>query len=191
MKLQGVSYNWKKLPNENNQIGFIAQEVEKVFPEVVVKDQEGNYSMVYQNLTAPIIEAIKQQQKQLNEKDLQIIALNNRIEQFEKALLQAGIIPEQKAGVSTSLKNVAALEQNEPNPFSSKTTIRYFIPSTANKAMIKIFSSDGSELKSIDLTSKGAGSIEISAHSFAAGAYSYLLLIDGKTIDSKQLILSK
>ncbi len=66
MNLQGVSYNWISSPNDNDQIGFIAQDVEKIFPEVIVKDEEGNYSMAPQNLTAPIVEAIKEQQAQIN-----------------------------------------------------------------------------------------------------------------------------
>jgi hypothetical protein len=62
LQLRGVSFNWKNNPNDDNQIGFIAQEVEPLFPEAVSKDEDGMYSMAYQNLVAPLVEAIKEQQ---------------------------------------------------------------------------------------------------------------------------------
>jgi hypothetical protein len=72
-KLQGVNYLWKpgarpgvKLP-EGNQIGLIAQEVEKVVPEVVQTDKDGYKSLSYDKLTAVLIEAVKEQQKQIEE----------------------------------------------------------------------------------------------------------------------------
>jgi len=59
LQLRGVSYNWAN-GTPGRQVGFIAQEVEKVFPEVVVVDQEGNYAMAYQNLVPPVVEAIRE-----------------------------------------------------------------------------------------------------------------------------------
>ncbi len=70
--LQGVYFNWKNNPNENKQIGFIAQEVEKVLPEVVLKDEAGNYSMVYGNITAVLLNAIKEQQQIIENQQLEI-----------------------------------------------------------------------------------------------------------------------
>lgn len=189
MQINGVTYNWKNFPNEKNQIGFIAQDVEKVFPEVIVKDKDGNYAMVSQNLTAPIIEAIKELQKQLDDKDMQISALNERMQQFETSLQQHGIIPEQKSDNSLTSKGKATLEQNEPNPFSSKTIIRYFLPANAKKSFIKIYLTDGVEIASFPLVSNGNGSITLSANTLSAGTYTYILWVDGKSIDSKQLIL--
>ena len=49
------------------QIGLIAQDVEKVFPELVVTDSEGYKSVAYQNLVAVLIEAVKEQQKSINQ----------------------------------------------------------------------------------------------------------------------------
>jgi len=47
---------------KNKQIGFIAQELEKILPEVVMTDSNGKKSVAYQNMVALIIEAIKEQQ---------------------------------------------------------------------------------------------------------------------------------
>ncbi|MDG0815777.1 tail fiber domain-containing protein [Bdellovibrio svalbardensis] len=60
--LRGIHYDWKdqtKLGTDR-QIGLIAQDVEKVFPEAVKKNSEGFLSVSYSNLVAPVIEAIKE-----------------------------------------------------------------------------------------------------------------------------------
>ncbi|MGZ3790519.1 MAG: tail fiber domain-containing protein, partial [Bacteriovorax sp.] len=49
------------------QIGLIAQDVEKVFPEAVKKNSEGLLSVSYSNLVAPMIEAVKELNKRVTE----------------------------------------------------------------------------------------------------------------------------
>ena len=68
LSLQGVTFQWKE--NESSQqtdrqLGFIAQEVESIFPELVQVDSDGMRTMNYTGLIAPMIEAIKEQQKQI------------------------------------------------------------------------------------------------------------------------------
>ena len=69
-KLRGVSYN--KIGESEKKVGVIAQEVLEVLPEVVQQDQDGRYSVAYGNITAVLIEAIKQQQLQIDELKLEI-----------------------------------------------------------------------------------------------------------------------
>ncbi|MFA4843603.1 MAG: tail fiber domain-containing protein [Candidatus Margulisiibacteriota bacterium] len=64
MKLRPVSYNWKQDGKED--IGFIAQDVRKVIPEVVHGD-EGKLTLSYGQLTALLAKAVQEQQKQINE----------------------------------------------------------------------------------------------------------------------------
>ncbi len=59
LQLSGVEYKFNNDPSDEKQIGFIAQQVEPVFPEVVRTDEKGFKSMIYSNLVAPIVEAIK------------------------------------------------------------------------------------------------------------------------------------
>tara|TARA_R110002096_G_scaffold326134_1_gene520024 strand:+ start:6325 stop:8664 length:2340 start_codon:yes stop_codon:yes gene_type:complete len=60
LKMRGVSYNWKSdVSNENPQIGVIAQEVEKIYPEFVHTDEGGMKSVNYAQMTAVLIEAVK------------------------------------------------------------------------------------------------------------------------------------
>jgi hypothetical protein len=62
LTLQGVEYDYKdkKRFTDQHQVGVIAQDVEKVFPEVVrTDDKTGLKSVAYDHLVAPLIEAVK------------------------------------------------------------------------------------------------------------------------------------
>jgi|GEM_PF-2533986 len=61
LKMRGVSYNWKdKSKTQRNQIGVIAQEVEEIYPEFVHTDENGMKSVNYSQMTAVLIEAVKE-----------------------------------------------------------------------------------------------------------------------------------
>lgn len=62
--LQGVYFKYKEKPEDTN-IGFIAQEVLDVVPEVVRTGSEGYYSLNYANLTALLVEAVKELSKKI------------------------------------------------------------------------------------------------------------------------------
>jgi hypothetical protein len=63
--LRGVSYEW--IDNGNSEVGVIAQEVEEVIPDVVSTNDQGIKSVKYGNLVGVLIEAIKEQQAQIDE----------------------------------------------------------------------------------------------------------------------------
>lgn len=72
-KIQGVEYNWKteefkdKNFDNKHQYGVIAQDIEKILPDVVSKDDKGYYSVNYIALVPVLVEAVKEQQKQIDE----------------------------------------------------------------------------------------------------------------------------
>jgi len=77
MSLQGVTFSWKADPTKRQSIGFIAQEFEQVVPELVFTNQNDGYKGInYAEVTALLVEAIKDQQKIIE-------ALETRIEQLE------------------------------------------------------------------------------------------------------------
>ena len=91
----------------------------------------------------------------------------------------------------TSGSELPKLEQNIPNPFDQNTIIRFYLPKTAVQSVIKIYSLNGVELKSFNITHAGSGEISIDGKSLAPGAYIYALVIDGQAIDTKNMILTK
>ena len=68
-QLNGIYYTWKKDAGTDKprKLGFIAQEVEKVIPELVKTDSEGMKSVDYVSVVPVLVEAIKHQQKQIDE----------------------------------------------------------------------------------------------------------------------------
>lgn len=69
LKLNGVNFHWKDTTQGTAlQMGFIAQDVEKVVPEVVTHTKESDtYSMQYAPVTALLVEAMKEQQKTIEQ----------------------------------------------------------------------------------------------------------------------------
>ena len=62
-RLRGVSFDWADdplAPRPGPDLGVIAQEVEEVFPELVVTDPRGYKRVNYIGLIAPLIEAVKE-----------------------------------------------------------------------------------------------------------------------------------
>ena len=53
--------------NAKDNIGFIAQELEVNFPELVITNEDGTKAVKYQNTVAVLFEAIKDQQKQIDQ----------------------------------------------------------------------------------------------------------------------------
>ena len=65
--LRGVNYTRKDDETKTLKVGVIAQEVIEVLPEVVQQDTDGNYSVAYGNMVGVLIEAIKEQQRQIED----------------------------------------------------------------------------------------------------------------------------
>jgi hypothetical protein len=100
LSLQGVNFEWKSEnelstivktsdPNLNagnskfnfplgTQIGVIAQDVENVIPEVVLTDADGLKSVDYVKIVPVLIEAIKEQQKQIERLTQEVEALKGK-----------------------------------------------------------------------------------------------------------------
>ncbi len=75
LELKGVEFTWKESGEES--VGLIAQDVEKVFPELVETGGNGLKGVQYGNLVAPLIEAVKEQQAMIK-------SLEERISELEK-----------------------------------------------------------------------------------------------------------
>ena len=81
LRLRGVEFEWnqenpqsKNFP-EGKQIGVIAQEVEREFPELVTKDSQGYKMVAYDKLAPILIEAVKEQEMQVKSQQNEIGAL--------------------------------------------------------------------------------------------------------------------
>lgn len=89
LNLRGVNYDLRvdefkdKSFEKGKQIGLIAQEVEEVFPEIVTTAEDGK-AVNYSALVAPLIEAVKTQQKQIEEQQNKISVLEEQVKKLLK-----------------------------------------------------------------------------------------------------------
>jgi hypothetical protein len=81
-KLNGVSFSMIGDENRNTEIGLVAQEVEEVYPELVMTSHDGYKSVKYQNITAILIEGMKEQQKHIELQDEKIAKLEALVEKL-------------------------------------------------------------------------------------------------------------
>jgi hypothetical protein len=85
-ELRGVTYDFRTAEFEDknfpeyNQLGFIAQEVEAVIPQVVRTDSEGYKAVDYAKITALLTQAIKEQQDIINAQKAKIASQEESIE---------------------------------------------------------------------------------------------------------------
>ena len=83
LQIDGKSYTMKKDVNEKQKIGLIAQDIEKVFPELV-SESSGVKSVNYQGLVPVLINALKEQDEKIKIQQLQIDELKNLVQEIIK-----------------------------------------------------------------------------------------------------------
>ncbi len=65
MSIRGVNFEWKE--SCQSSAGVLAQEIEKIMPELVNESNDGIKSVNYNGLIGLLIEVVKEQQNQINE----------------------------------------------------------------------------------------------------------------------------
>ena len=162
--------------------GFIAQELEEIFPNVIYEMPDGEKGIAYQEIIPILVGAIQEQQ-------LQIEALTEEIES-----LSLPATPQRQQAAASAQETIAddsaMLMQNSPNPFNQATEIGYRLPEGTATAMIMVCDMNGKMLQTYPLAVNAtAGTLTIQAGSYAPGMYLYTLLVDGSQIDTKQMII--
>jgi hypothetical protein len=199
LALRGVNFRWKPEYGGGEDIGFIMEEVDRVVPEVVDRDERTGelLGMDYSRLTALLVEALKQHvrtQEQVNARLQQENAeLRQRVERLEslveQLLRQNG---ERGTGSQPSTIQDAWLGQNIPNPFAGTTTIPYYIPAGVSRAELVVRDVGGRELKRLELAERGAhGQVVLEMGLLGSGTYEYALVLDGRVVAVKQMTLMR
>ena len=81
LQLQPRDYIWKSQQNEQSpkrNFGFIAQEVQEIFPDLVSVSPDGMYGVDYTGLIAPLVKAIQEQQALITQLTERISALEGK-----------------------------------------------------------------------------------------------------------------
>lgn len=180
--INNESYVNKKIEQKKNQIGFIAQEVDKVLPEVVdYSDSTDTWAISYTRVIPVLVEAIKEQQTIIEELQSEVNVLKSS---SLKSLSLTGIEDAQ-------LSEQCALYQNAPNPFGETTSIRYSLPEGTTNADIIIYDMTGKQLRRIPLNKDGDSTVEVNGGEMDPGMYMYSMIVENQIIDTKQMVITQ
>ena len=95
LQLEGVSYQLRpekigsfdmSFVDDSTQLGFIAQDLAELFPELVIQDSEGFYAVRYEGLIPVLVEGVKDQQAIIDQQTETIGALNTKIDRLEETM---------------------------------------------------------------------------------------------------------
>lgn len=197
--------------SEKKDYGIIAQELEEVLPELIrevtkpaVMDRKGNtisqekkyktvnYNAFFGILLANAQEQQKQMDEQKREQDQKIDQLLKQLEEQKQLITEL----QNKTATSTGLNQTTSeisgfsLSQNEPNPFTHETVIKYTLPHNTGSAYMAVYDLSGKQITKFVLDQKGASSVTITSEKLSAGIYIYSIVADGKVMDSKKMIVA-
>ena len=65
LAMRGVTYN--RIDDNTVGLGVVAQEIQKILPEVIVVNSDGMLSVAYGNIVGILIEAIKELKTEIDE----------------------------------------------------------------------------------------------------------------------------
>lgn len=169
--------------DDKNRLGFVAQEVQELLPQIVLKND------VDSTLCIRMIDFIPLLVKGMQEQMEQIDSLKSVIKEMkanDNDLKSANI-----TGTDATLLTQAKLYQNSPNPFSENTLIKCFIPAETGTARLLVFNMQGTLVKTYGIAGRNQAEVTISGAELNPGMYIYSLVIDNREIDSKRMILTE
>lgn len=179
MRLRGVNYQLISEADKGNaplELGFIAQEVEKIVPEVV-SNREQMKAINYGRLVALLTEGIKEQQVMIEDLKAevgQLQAINSIATNFAREFEEEG---------------ASILGQNIPNPGLGSTVIPVFVDNKDGVAVVCFYDLTGKQVLKRELEGKGQQNIEISLDDLSSGRYLYTLYVDGKEAGTRSMVL--
>ena len=177
-KLKQENYSGIKSPA---RYGFIAQEVETVYPELVMTDSTGYKYVDYIGLIPLLVESLKTVETRCD-------SLENIITEIRTDARAMTI--EDKKAQGIEFEETPVLYQNEPNPFSVSTEIECYLPYHTKDAALLIYDLQGTQKLRKEIQGRGKTSVTIRGSELSAGMYIYSMIADSKEIDSKRMILT-
>ena len=192
-KINVVKFNYKQREVENadgkmvglyeedspvlthKHYGVIAQELQKIYPDLVIEGEDGYLGVNYVELVPLLIQSVQE--------------LSAKLDEAQKSNARR----DDGTTEIADLENVLNTElfQNTPNPFTEVTTIACSVAESIKTAVLYVYDMNGKQIAEYPVDGRGNTSIIIEGSSLDAGMYLYSLIADGKIIDTKRMILTK
>jgi hypothetical protein len=171
--------------NDKQNFGFIAQEIQKIYPNLVSEvDTKGHLGVEYVQFIPLLLAAIKEQDAEVADLKSEINQLQSQIDEIKSNLVSNTT----SVGSTNGTKDEEGLWQNTPNPFSGQTTIRYKLNKTYASVYVGIYDLNGKEVARQNV-SNSKEEITFSSNELSKGMYMYSLVADGRLIDTKKMIV--
>ena len=172
-----TSYEYLKKKDEEmasrRHFGVNAEELQRLYPDLVLEGQDGYLSVNYSELVPLLIRSIQALKQELDE------VKSTR----PKARKSASSTEINASSVSGNI-----LYQNTPNPFKEQTVIRFKLAEEVKDASICIFDMKGKLLKKLPISS-GMESVSIGGYELGEGMFLYSLIVNGQEIDTKKMVI--
>jgi hypothetical protein len=206
LQLRPSTYHFKQQERKDRRyFGFIAQELQKIYPDIVRPIGGGVIGLDEGDIAVIAIKAIQELYQQDEERfevqQGEIAALQRENQQLEQQLEQLEtlvykLLNEQEGNQPGNsyvlpLEQNPQLDQNHPNPFSQNTIVTYFVPENVRVAFLQVSSVDGKILGKVRINETGTGNVTIKAHTYPAGTYLYSLILDGQVVETKRMVLTR
>jgi len=197
-QLRGVTYGYKRdeFPkmhfDDGRTYGFVAQELQKVMPELVREDDEGYLAVNYDGVIPVLVNALQEQDEVVDRQNTEIASLRRELEEIKALITGNGL---GKAGADATsdfdADDRAQLFQNQPNPFGGVTTIPYYLPQNVKNAQLQVFTIEGQEVVRMELSDRGNAEVTLDGNLLNAGIYTYSLIVDGQRYQTKRMVVAQ
>ena len=161
---------------EQKHYGLSAQELQKIYPDLVRESQDGTLGINYVELVPILIRSIQELKQELD-------AVKGSGARMSRSAYADG-------DDLSPAPNGNVLYQNTPNPFREQTTIRFRLADDACDAAICIFDLSGKMLRRLPVTS-GMTSVILGGSELGEGLFLYSLVVGGREIDTKRMVITK
>ena len=168
--------NIEKQNYEKLHYGLNTVQLQTVFPELVYEKEDGSYGVNYIEMIPILVQTINE--------------LNNKIKELEVAQGKYS-----QARLTSSINDINGetcfLSQNSPNPFNTTSSISLNIPNEKKSAVLYFYDASGKQINEQNISSTGKTEVSIIASDFVPGIYIYSLVVDGKCVSSKRMIVTR
>ena len=167
---------------QHKHYGLIAQEVQRIYPDLVYEGSDGYLGIDYVSLIPMMLKVMQQQLVKLEQQQVEI----ERLQRNESAQHNAPARPQEIIN-----EGVAVLFQNTPNPFTENTEIAFYLPPSVTNAMLCVYDMNGKQLSQNVITQRGSSVFVVNGNQYGAGMYLYSLIADNQLVATKRMILTK
>ena len=164
--------------------GFVAQELQLVYPDLVYENDNGYLSVNYTELIPILVQSIKELKSEIDE-------LKSTTGKASRAPLAEGEQETLSLPFREGAEVGSAMSQNIPNPFTDKTDIAIFLPETVQTATLYIYDLSGKQIEQHPIEGRGNTVMTIHAERMDAGMYVYSLIADKKVVTTRKMIVVK